>query len=363
MNAKLFYYQDILPAAPVAVATETTGIDDGALVARIIEAYQRSTAVMTDPSGPIWSGIFEKSREIHDALVAGDTAAVTNFLRRPHTSNLLYGFEMVHAALARRVADDPAIGHTQARWAHDVLVRVAEVTGAIATYLPEVDFQPRPWAPEQLIEALERVLGCELRFPNIIPHEWGCVTQRGLVSYRTTQAIYQAWRLRELRGMAGGSKCVEIGAGLGRTAFMATLMGLTDYTLVDLPMANVAQAYFLGRTLGNDRIVLHGERDPGGARVRVQNADWFQHTSEHFDLALNADSMTEMGLEPASRYWAHLRNRSSIFVSMNHEAQSFRVADLPTTTNLRPLRNLSPVRKGYVEEVWFMAGDRVGRPL
>ena len=355
MNTKLLYYDDLLPDTPVTVVAEEPAPDDEALVTRIIAAYQRSAETVRDLGGPIWTSIADKSREVHEALVAGNLPAVTAFLRRPHLSNLHYGFEMMHASAAEKIAANPDLGRRQARWAHDVLVRVAEVTGAIRTYLPEIDTQERPWDPDALIEALDRVLGVPLRFPNTVPQEWGCASRRGAVAYRATQAIYQAWRLRQLSAFAGGTKTVEIGAGLGRTAFYATLFGTTDYTIVDLPLANVAQAYFLGRALGPERIVLEGEERRADAWVRIQNAAWFPGTDERFDLALNADSLTEMGADQMDRYWAQLRQRATVFVSINQEALSVRVADLAARAGMtvKTLRNVSPVRKGYIEEIFF----------
>lgn len=359
MNTKLFYYDDLLPDTPVTVVAEEPAPDDEALVTRIVAAYQRSAETVRDLGGPIWTSIADKSREVHEALVAGNLPAVTAFLRRPHLSNLHYGFEMMHASAAEKIAANPDLGRRQARWAHDVLVRVAEVTGAIRTYLPEIDTQDRPWDPDALIEALDRVLGVALRFPNTVPQEWACTSRRGAVAYRATQAIYQAWRLRQLSAFARGTKTVEIGAGLGRTAFYATLFGTTDYTIVDLPLANVAQAYFLGRALGPERIVLEGEERHADAWVRIQNAAWFPGSDEHFDLALNADSLTEMGAEQMDRYWAELSRRATVFVSINQEALSVRVADLPDRAGMtvKTLRNVSPVRKGYIEEIFFFEAE------
>jgi hypothetical protein len=356
MKPPLFYYHDLLPETLVEVVSTPASLDDRTLVERIIAAYGRSVAAMGDLGGPIWSGIAGKSRNVHDALLAGDVAAVTDILRHPHRSNLHYGFEMVFEEYAASVRENPAIGRLQARWAHDNLVRVAETIGAIRTYLPEVDFQDRPWDPESLIAAIERVVGCELRFPNTIPEEYGVRTSRGAICHRAVQALYQAWRLAQLRAFAGGGKTLEIGAGLGRTAWFASLFGFSDYTIVDLPLANVAQSYFLGRALGPDRVVLHGEPDVSGPRVRIENPAWFHAAADRYDIALNNDSMVEIGLEAVEDYWRQLARRAEIFVSMNHEAQSFRVADLPGRLGIavKSLRSFHPVRQGYIEEIFFL---------
>jgi hypothetical protein len=359
MKPSLFFYHDLLPETPVAVVGEPGDLDDRKLVERIIAAYQRSVADSGDLGGPIWQSIAGKSQNVHDALLAGDINAVTEILRHPAQSNILYGFEMVFEDYARSVRGNPAIGQLQARWAHDNLVRVAETIGAIRTYLPEVDFQERLWDPESLLAAIEQTVGCEVHFPNTIPEEYGVQTSRGVICHRAVQALYQAWRLGQLRRFVGGGKTVEIGAGSGRTAWFASLFGFGDYTIVDLPMTNVAQAYFLGRALGPERVVLHGEADIPGPRVRIENPAWFQAAEDRYDIALNNDSMVEIGLEAVESYWRQLAQRAEIFVSMNHEAQSFRVADLPARLGLdvKTLRSFHPVRQGYIEEL-FLLGSR-----
>ncbi len=355
MKPSLFFYQDLLPLTPVQMVEEQKDIDDKNLVQRIINAYCQSTTKMKDAGGPIWDQIASKTQDLHDSLCSGDVPAVTEFLRFPHRSNLLYGFEMVFDEYSKAAADNPGIAALQAQWTHDNLVRLAETMGAVPVYLPEVDFQERMWEPEQLLSAIEQTAGFAVQFPNTIPNEHGIPTSRGVISHRAVQAMYQAWRLSQLRVFANGGKAVEIGAGLGRTAWFASLFGLNDYTIVDLPMANVAQAYFLGLALGEDRVALHGESDGNGPRVRIETPPWFNASKDRYDIAINNDSMVEIGVEAVEAYWQQLAIRSDIFISMNHEAQSFRIADISNRlgNDVPVLRSLHPLRKGYVEEIFF----------
>ena len=355
MKPSLFFYQDLLPHTSVQMVEEKNGIDDKNLVERIIAAYCQSSTEIVDAGGPIWDQIASKTQNLHDSLCSGDVPAVTEFLRFPHRSNLLYGFEMVFDEYSKAAADNPGIPALQAQWTHDNLVRLAETMGAVPVYLPEVDFQERMWEPEQLVSAIEQTVGFALQFPNTIPNEHGIPTSRGVISHRAVQALYQAWRLSQLRAFTKGGKTVEIGAGLGRTAWFASLFGLNDYTIVDLPMANVAQAYFLGRALGEDRVVLHGESDGNGPRVRIETPAWFHASKDRYDIAINNDSMVEIGVEAVEAYWQQLAIQSEVFVSMNHEAQSFRIADISNRLgqDVPTLRSLHPLRKGYVEEIFF----------
>ncbi len=354
MKPSLFFYQDLLPHTPVQIVEGDNDINDKNLVKRIINAYCQSATGIVGTGGPIWDQIASKTQDLHESLCSGDIPAVTKFLRFPHQSNLLYGFEMVFDEYSKAATDNSAIPALQAQWAHDNFVRLAETMGAIPTYLPEVDFQERMWEPEQLLLAIEQLLGFAVQFPNTIPNEYGIPTSRGVISHRAVQALYQAWRLSQVRAFTKGGKTVEIGAGLGRTAWFASLFGLDDYTIVDLPMANVAQAYFLGRALGEDRVVLHGEPDSNNPQIRIQPPAWFHAAKDRYDIAINNDSMVEIGIEAVEAYWQQLAVRSDIFISMNHEAQSFRIADISNRLghDVPTLRSLHPLRKGYVEEIF-----------
>ncbi len=66
-----------------------------------------------------------------------------------------------------------------------------------------------------------------------------------------------------MAGTGPDVRVLEIGAGLGRTAYYAWRAGIRHYTIVDVPLTAVAQADFLGRTLGPEALTLAGE-DAGG---------------------------------------------------------------------------------------------------
>ena len=115
----------------------------------------------------------------------------------------------------------------------------------------------------------------------------------------------------------GGYSILEIGAGMGRTALYAREWGLGQYTIVDLPMSNVAQAVFLGAVVGEDAICLTGENRPG---IRIFTPKWLFATDDRFDIVLNTDSLSEMPHETATRYAQIAMDRAGKLLSINHEA-------------------------------------------
>ena len=119
---------------------------------------------------------------------------------------------------------------------------------------------------DRILDEIEGTLAAPIRFPNPYPGELGLLTvNRGIASFRAIQALYQAWRLGQLSHGQDDFRVLEIGAGLGRTAYFARALGISDYTIVDIPLTNAAQGYFLGRTLGAGNVVL-STKIPGNRR-------------------------------------------------------------------------------------------------
>jgi hypothetical protein len=146
------------------------------------------------------------------------------------------------------------------------------------------------------------------------------------------------------------ARIVEVGAGLGRTAFYAATFGLHNYTIVDLPLSSVAQGYFLGRTLGPDAVCLYKERRSG---IAILPPSAFLNSDDRYDLALNADSLTELDLDTASAYCETFRDRTDVLLSINTEANPFTVHKVYAAI-ARPAVSRAPywMREGYVEEIF-----------
>jgi len=207
-----------------------------------------------------------------------------------------------------------------------------------------------------LLQSIDKHIGFKIDFPNPFPGEGGLATERGIAAYRTPHAIYQAWRVRNLAREIPDAKVLEIGAGLGRTAYYARGFGVSYYTIIDLPTTNVAQALFLGTVLGPDAIWVLGDPiETQTGRIRIFPPSWFSDTAEHFDVILNADSMTEMDRGHAAAYVEKISRKPCVFLSINHENNAFAVRDL---CDPRSLVGRFPywLRKGYTEELFVFSG-------
>jgi hypothetical protein len=338
------------PYSLKASGAYTTGEsgDDARLIDRLIQSYSLRRE---NPSGQ-WSDIFlDLHADISDAFAAKDRPRIEEILRNPASSDIFFGFDGTAKSLqsgGQRIEDSRSPG-----LALDALAALAEALGARAMELPESYYFWRVdhLHADELLEQIDRAAGFKVPVPNPFPAEYGLVSGRGIVSYRMPQALYQAWRISKLVEGVQNPRVLEIGGGLGRTAFYARQFGIRDYTIIDIPVSSLAQGYFLGRTLGEDTVSLFGE-SASDDRIKIMPPGFFLDGTERYDLVVNVDSLTEIGRAAADQYWSVIQSRAGKFLSINHEANEFTVAQLiAEAKQARTSRMPYWMRRGFVEEV------------
>lgn len=301
--------------------------DDEALVDRVIAAYLRSQPGVGDS---IWTEFFRDFHADIDHAFRNDRAAAARILRDPKTSDLFYGFDNLCKSLGARLEDHRVPGQ-----ALDGLLAFAEALGIRRLENPEAYRlpKPKPVDPDDLLSSIDRALGVTLPVPNPYRGHYGLKTRRGVVTYRVPQAMYQAWRVRELTRRIDHPRVLEIGGGLGLTALYANTFGIRDYTIVDIPISAAAQRYFLGRV---------------GIDAKLLTPEEFFSSNDRYDLIVNIDSLTELDRGVAEGYVKAIRERCGTFLSINHENNAFTVRDLFGTGARHPYW----LRRGYVDEVF-----------
>jgi hypothetical protein len=117
----------------------------------------------------------------------------------------------------------------------------------------------------------------------------------------------------------------------------------------------VAQAHFLGSTLGESHLVLHGEADQSTCKTANIHPPqvFLEDDLGRFDVILNVDSLTEMGEDVARDYWNKIKNTCRTFISINHESNEYSMRDIIKSDKgaFQYKRSLHGLRKGYAEEV------------
>lgn len=336
-------------------------VDDRAIVERLIAAYQKSASMDFYGSDSMWTLFFETHhRAQHDAFMKGDVDQVAPILRNPKDSKLFWGFDDLTDFYYEKWTKTPAAADKNTRVSQDYFLRLGEALGALALPNPENPSfsEGRGISPDTVLEAVDERLGFDMTEPDVYPGRLGIETGRGIVSYRGIQAAYAIHRilvlLEDELGIARPSEAsvCEIGAGLGRTALYAHRVGLTDYTIVDLPFTAISQGYYLMRCLGAEAVVLAGEGDGRPDQIKLRHPAEFMASTRSFDLVANIDSLTEFGEEGAKRYLAQIQQATSLLLSVNHEANPIRVQDLARDLEGRVRIRRHPywMRPGYVEE-------------
>jgi hypothetical protein len=325
--------------------------DDRSTIERIIAAYGRAcNTVYAEGQSPWNQEIHNLKLPIHNALLEESVEVVADIFRHPSRNYLFYGFDNTCKSNEANFA---------AEWwqnwlksiAYDKLVCLAEFLAISRVANPEVYYlgYPEPENCETILLGLEEYFGTKLSFPNPFANEIGLLTSRGVASDRALYALYQIARMKATA--AHDMRVVEIGAGLGRSAYYAYAAGINDYTIIDLPITNAVQSYFLASTLGEDKIALFGEEAQPN-KILIYPPTSFLDSSNTYDLAVNVDSITEMPMEIAKAYIKEISARASIFLSINHEFNNFTARELIIQSSpKRMTRNLSWLRRGYIDEV------------
>jgi hypothetical protein len=322
--------------------------DDRNLIDRLIESY----ALRSERPTGQWSDIFlDRHADISAAFAARDRPRIEEILRNPASSDIFFGFDSTGKSLRAaglRIEDRRAPG-----LALDALVAFAEALGARKVELPENYYfwRVNRIRADEVLDQIDQAVGFKVPVPNPYPSEWGLISGRGIVSFRVPQALYQAWRIAQLLKGIERPRVLEIGGGLGRTAFYARQFGIRDYTIIDIPVSSLAQGYFLGRTLGEETVSLFGEA-AGDDQVKIMPPGFFLDGTDRYDLVVNVDSLTEIGRVAADQYWSAIQARANKFLSINHEANEFTVAQLICEAKyVQASRTPYWMRRGFVEEV------------
>lgn len=322
------------------------------LISRIRNSYRLALRRSPTPEdSELWSMIGAKQAAIHDALMSDDDRSLLDLLSDPQSTNLYYGVDNLAKDVMEAAGD---------RWKGAYDSTKAEIDNLLVA-LGEVDLfnphggalyphknKPETRSVEDAIRIIDEIFGGKVSFPNPFAGEFGIATSKGLVSYRAIQAVYQSVLVRRY----AAESCLEIGGGMGRTAYFGHLLGL-KYTIIDLPMTIVGQALFLGSVLGDDAIWLLGDPAPKNGRIALLPPSEL-HSVGQVDVVLNVDSLTEMGEKTATDYLAWISANGETFVSINHEANRFKTMKLCQSLYPSSLRSRCPywLRAGYVEEVF-----------
>jgi hypothetical protein len=338
------------------------GIPRRDIARRAIAAYGRSSPPID--AGGVWTALLEdRQHDLIGWLDRGEEEPLAHELASLGRSEAAQGF-FGGAGQHRRCHDDPRFARLLAAWTYDKLVSLAEAVGAIRLELPENGTWGHTTAipPADLFAQVEMKLGLDLTPPAHVGGYLGISAGACVLQMRVLEAIYAAWRLKQIAQAHSLPRICEIGAGAGLTAYYAARFGLLDYVIIDLPSMNVVQAYMLAGSQIGDRVRLHGEDGDGPAIRILPHTAFAELPARSIDILYNQDSLPEIQPDAARAYLtAAKRQQIPLLLSINQEAQ------LPTSDGRQPSvaelvgqiggftltsRHRHWLRQGYAEELY-----------
>jgi hypothetical protein len=353
-------------------------VADEAICSRLIAAFREAQVDEPKTTG-IWSqDVFQqRQRPLTDALQKGDPSVLAERLAEMFRADFVLGMAIGSLGIAprsrpaERLICLPILSKLAAlgEWQGTVRVENPEQGEAGAAFTDGL---------EALVTNVESALGTSLDFPDV-GAAYGIEIGSRLISFDSADQVYAAARIREaarayLPANDRPLRIVEIGGGYGGMAYwVLQMLQPAEYALVDLPIVNVLQGYFLAQALGESVVSFYGEP---ARRVRVLPTHAIGEIALPFDVLANKDSMPEIPRDAAVEYLAWARDGcDGLFYSYNQEAAALTdgvrqnvVADIVAAVGgfSRLRRELSWARPGYVEEIYELVrpsgADLSGRP-
>jgi hypothetical protein len=207
---------------------------------------------------------------------------------------------------------------------------------------------------DDLIDKIEQRIEISLDFKNPFPGEQGMEIRGAIISSREIQSIYQAYKIKEICKSFNNPSVVEIGGGLGRTAYYCSKFNIKNYTIVDIPISSLCQANYLARMIGEENILLDNEFKiyNNENKCKIISPKTYFSSNINYDLSFNTDSLTEIDSDTQKKYINSFLSRTKLFYSINHE-NNLRTVNFHFNNNYKSYsRNLYWLRRGYVEEVF-----------
>lgn len=316
----------------------------------IVEIFNQKNEINQDST---WLKIFNDFHKNIIEIIRRDESKIEDILDNPSKYNIFYGFEnnCEFNKRNRRYIDY----YENDELVIDKILNFAEFLGIIRHNNPEryriifkkpnLDF---------LISEIEKKINLELKFENVFPGEKGVKTKKGIISSREIQAIYQAYQIKEIFKKNNYKNILEIGGGLGRTAYYCYKFGIKDLTIVDLLIPQVCQLNYLSRVLSEETLLNEKQiRKMGNLKdkIKIISPNYLFNNEKKYDLAFNSDSFTEIDTLSQIKYVNFIYENTKYFYSINHESNKNKVSDLFAEKKINEFKkNLYWLRKGYLEE-------------
>ena len=306
--------------------TRASGLSWVDICADAITAYRAHKVAGEVPDSSVWNVHSSRAQSAFFKLLeTGSPEQLAEYVSLLHERPLLHGY-VQHHGITRKLDEEPERHQVYATKILLGLFQLGSALGCLRHLKPEqsdnFDYLKTDQTDE-IAQDCATALGIEGAFPQSGPGLYALSTARGILSQRHVLALGYLREIRNTLEFSGRryDQVVEIGGGLGRTAFHAARdLGLA-YSIIDLPAVSVSQYLFLR---GNGVEASLWEDTPAkSGQVRLLNA-FAAHDPDHFknSLFVNFDSFVEMARETQDAYFDLIRTARGDLLSINHECNS-----------------------------------------
>ncbi len=357
---RLLAHPAILPLPEVSLGSHPASDNPDRIVVaeRLLNAYHKSLedehkSRLRREGEDVWTGLIRNELpELMEIIENRNTKELADFLMNFGQSFVWYGGITTCVDGYSRDLDQKQTALTFL----DKLVCLGESLGVLRHENPESG----PWGENlhvnqnDLIEKIEKHLGISISPPLEIIYTDGLQINDQLFHYRHINGLYSATRIAELTPHRG--PVCEFGGGLGITAMYSRRLGVTDYTMLDLPITCLLAGHYLLHAVGLDSVSLYGEEARANSIKILPFWECLNLPNDSFELTINQDSFPEIADNLIYEYLTEIKRiTTDHFLSINQEYFHPRTVNyfIRESTGYKEIyRSKCWVREGYLEELF-----------
>jgi hypothetical protein len=297
-----------LPEIDVPYVPLQRSKSDVQIAERILKSFTKARADEHKKiTGDIWDRIQEKHADFY--AICHNPVQVADYLNDMNQRAITLGISSSTRGEFCVMHKNEAVRQGWGVFTKDMLVCLAEAIGALPYNLTGDNLYV---SEKVILDAIEKKMGISIQSSNIEGGLYKLKVGEHLFVHRDFWSLYIAWRAVQLVGSSG--VVAEIGGGMGKVAFFARQFGLRNYSIYDLPIINVVQAWYLIKS--GLEVTLYGEEGRSGIAV----LPYWEFEKDSFDLTINVDSFPEMDESIIAEYLAAIKkNTKKYLLSINQE--------------------------------------------
>lgn len=291
-----------LPSVRTRYCPITSSREDVQIAERVLAAYRRAIEdEKPHDTRDLWSRVLAEGHEDFHAI-EHDPEKVAEYMNSVNQRGLGVGVASSTASEYEKISKSLRLQREFGVLIKDVMVCAAEAVGAVRQNVHENLYLDE----NETLEKIERVIG-KVQPPH--------AADGGVYKLEVGGKLFgnrDFWSAYIASKVSGKGRVAEIGSGMGKVAWYALQREATDYSIYDLPIINLLQAWFLIKN--GAEVSLYGEEDKG---VRI--LPYWKFAEGSFDLTLNVDSFPEMHESIVADYLRAIKKNSGALLSINRE--------------------------------------------